>query len=107
MYSIIRFVQQTECLNCFTDLKENVSFLENSGQIFIAYPTLVFKIRFSARAERRKTTSGKAIISPPASLLFPLSLSPTLSISFLHFPSLALWRERKSLQPSKAMTSSG
>ncbi len=106
MCSIIRlFVQQTECLNRFTDLKENVSFLANSGQTFIAYPTLVFKFLFSARAERSKTTSGKAIISPPASLLLPLS--PALSISFLHFLSIVLWRESKTLQTSKAMTSSG
>lgn len=36
-----------KCLNRFTDdLKENMSFLANSGQIFIAYPTLVFKFIF-------------------------------------------------------------
>lgn len=46
MYPVIRLFVQTECLNRFSDLKENVSFLGNSGQIFIAYPTLVFKFLF-------------------------------------------------------------
>ncbi len=81
MYSIIRFVQQTECLNCFTDLKENVSFLENSGQIFIAYPTLVFKCLLVPEQKGAKPHLESHYFTPCLSS-FSLCLPLSLSLSF-------------------------
>lgn len=85
MCSIIRlFVQQTECLNRFTDLKENVSFLANNGQTFIAYPTLVFKFLFQCQSRKEQNHIWKSHYFPPC-----LSPSPSVSRSLYLFPSLS------------------